>query len=64
MDHPISQMDNIDISHYSNEFLEFSTEREIYIKENFVIENEFELDNKLNNKTKFIFLFIKKYKLY
>ena len=35
--HPVSQMDNIDINHYSNEFLKFSTEREHYIKENFVI---------------------------
>lgn len=52
MEHPISQMDNIDINHYSNEFLKFSTEREHYIKENFVIENEFDFSDSSNNNVK------------
>ena len=51
-DHPISQMDNIDINHYSNEFLEFATKRENYIKENFIVKYKFNLSDDLNNNIK------------
>ena len=60
MEHPISQMDNIDMSHYSNEFLEFSNKREIYIKENFVTENEFNISDGSNNNIKITVLIRKK----
>lgn len=52
VEHPISQMDNIDILHYSNEFLGFSNERKNYIKENFIVENEFNIIDNLNNTVK------------
>lgn len=57
--HPVSQMDNIDIQHYSNEFSEFAYQRENYIKDNFIVENEFNLSDDSTNNIK-VTILIKK----
>ena len=57
--HPVSQMDNINIQHYSNEFSEFAYQRENYIKDNFIVENEFNLSDDSTNNIK-VTILIKK----
>jgi hypothetical protein len=45
-------LDNIDINHYSNEFLEFENKREAFIAENFLIVKVFDWNLSPNYNTK------------
>ncbi|MDD2524087.1 MAG: glycosyltransferase family 39 protein [Endomicrobiaceae bacterium] len=51
-EHPMASFDNIDINHFSNEFIEMSNIRENIINEQFYIVDEFFLGNDQDDKYK------------